>query len=102
MEQASRHIEKYCVPSVLNKAPFGTIAKMIIDKEKDEYVLYIQLSDDENKPRWEKLGKFFEEVFDEEFVSNEPFMEMCLALFKNLRDKNNDKSICTKINDVSS
>lgn len=100
MEQASRHIEKYCVPSVLDKAPFGTIAKMIIDKEKDEYVLYIQLSEDDQKPRWEKLGKFFEEVFNEEFVSHEPFIDTCLALFKSLKDKKNDKSICSKVDDM--
>lgn len=89
MEQTSRCIEKYCPPSPLDKAPFGTVAKVIIDKEKDEHELYIQLSEDDSKIRWEKLGVFFEEVFDKEFVSNTDFMERCLDLFKNLRDKEN-------------
>ena len=89
MEQTSRHIEKYCAPSSLDISPFGTIAKVIIDDNHHE--LYIQLSQTD-KMRWERLGMFFEEVFDEEFVSDSAFVGTCLELFKNLKDKDEKQS----------
>ena len=83
MEQ-TKHLERYCAPTSLDIALFGTIAKVIISE--NEHELYIQLSQDE-KMRWERLGSFFEEVFNEEFISNENFMENCLEMFKDLKKK---------------
>jgi len=88
MEQ-SRHIERYCPPTNLDKSPFGTIAKVIIDDGKHE--LYVQLGDEE-RSRWERVGTLLEEVFNEEFSSNSPFIDACLKLFKGLEKNGMDKS----------
>lgn len=80
-------LEKYCAPSSLDKEEFGTIVKVITDSNKNEYELYIQTSQDQEKPSWDRLGSFFEKVFSEDFVSNDLFIETCLDLFKNVKEK---------------
>ncbi len=97
MEQTSRYIERYCTPTNLDIAPFGTLSKVIIDENKHE--LYIQLSHND-KMKWERLGMFFEQIFEGDFISNPDFINTCLDLFKELKDKEDDKLSCSKTNDV--
>lgn len=88
MEQASNIVERYCPPTNLDKAEFGTVIKVIVSSVLNEYELYIQLGK-QDKPNWQRLGVFFETVFDQEFVSNTNFVETCLELYKAKEDKEN-------------
>jgi len=69
---------RYTVPSKLDIAPYGFIAKVMEDDEK--FTLWIQLGGLE-VPDWKPISKFFELVFSK-LISNEEFMEHLLFLYK--------------------
>lgn len=52
----SNDISRFAMPTKLDHAPYGTRCKVEIDAGK--YHLYIQLSDDEENPKWEHMGIF--------------------------------------------
>lgn len=69
---------KYCAPTRLDNASFGTIWKVIISEK--EYVYYIQLSHESTNPQWEKMSYLFEKAL-ERYVTDDNFMAHLLRLF---------------------
>lgn len=73
-------LQRYCPPTKLDVAPFGTIYHVMVDSDIPQH-LYIQVSEDETAPQWERMGVFLEKVF-EEFLNDDTFVDECLRLFK--------------------
>lgn len=45
-------------PSKYDQSPFGTVCKCMIDREHDTFEVYVQLSANEDIPRWDFVGSF--------------------------------------------
>jgi len=88
-------IKKYFTPTRYSYAPFGTIYKVL--KDDDNYEIYIQVSPNENLPRWEKFGIILEKAL-EEFIDNEEFIKDCLRLYE-LKEISSFLSITKVISD---
>jgi hypothetical protein len=86
-------LEQYCPPTSLDKHPFATIYKIIVDKDRQEYQFFIQLSQDTEHPKWERLGAFFEQVFNYEFIADSGFMGICLDIFVDLQQKKKESPL---------
>lgn len=69
---------KYTRPSAYDFAPYAQQWIFMEDKIQEKY---IQLSRDENHPRWERMGFLLETAFDDLF-KNKKFVDECLRLFK--------------------
>jgi len=50
---------RYGEPSKLDCSPFGTICKRKVD---DKFEIYLQVSDNESSPYWEKIGIFSDDL----------------------------------------
>ena len=70
---------RYCPPTKLDIAPFGTIYHVIVDGDLPAH-RYIQTSQDETIPQWERMGVFLEKVY-EESLDDDQFINECLRLF---------------------
>lgn len=70
---------RYSIPNKIDEAPFGTLYSVVGDKQDSD--LYIQLSQDEKCPQWQKLGLMFEIILGP--LLNDPlFISKCLDLYK--------------------
>lgn len=49
-----RHSE----PGKYDQCPYGTACKVMKSELLNEFEVYIQLSNDQDNPRWESLGEF--------------------------------------------
>jgi isopentenyldiphosphate isomerase len=72
-------IIRYTAPTRYDKAPYGTICKVIIEGEKHK--LYIQVSpDDVENSEWVRWGDFLEVVFKRD-IFEKAFVKDCLDLY---------------------
>jgi len=69
---------KYTRPSSYDFAPYSQQWIFMEDKIKEKY---IQLSEDENHLRWERMGYLLERAFEDLF-QNQEFITECLRAFK--------------------
>lgn len=74
---------RYCPPTKLDPAPFGTIYHVIGDEAVAEQE-YIQVSDKESYPHWERIGDFLEEVFHES-LNDQGFINECLRTYQHMQ-----------------
>ena len=73
---------KYTRPSAYDFAPYSQQWVFMEDKTQETY---IQLSEDEHHPRWEKMGFLLEQAFEDLFTNGE-FVSECLRLFRHKED----------------
>jgi len=73
-------IEKYTKPTMFDDQPYGTIV-MVCDEEQEDCKYYIQISKDENKPKWIISSEFFDIIFCQQ-INDTMFMQDCLKKFK--------------------
>jgi len=73
-------IEKYTKPTMFDDQPYGTIV-MVCDEEQEDCKYYIQISKDENKPKWIISSEFFDIIFCQQ-IHDTMFMQDCLKKFK--------------------
>lgn len=78
-ESKAPMVTRYTRPSSLDNEVYGIQWRYMCDNNTHE--TYIQLSEDANKPRWEKIGTLFEIAF-EELYERDDFIQECLKLFK--------------------
>lgn len=67
-------LTRYTVPTPLDPSPYSSLWVQIIDKDEDIKQIYIQTSQKEDMPVWEKMGIFLErsfkdKLFDPKFIS---------------------------------
>lgn len=88
-EASSKHIiTKYVTPTKFDIAPLKTIWNVVKNDKSTEF--YIQLSDDTNNPRWEKVGTFLEKSLVK-LIDNKMFINECFRLFMHNEDNPHDK-----------
>jgi hypothetical protein len=69
---------RYTTPTKYDKAPYGTICKVVGDSEK--YDLYIQVyGDNVEECHWIKLGDYLETAF-KEGILNQEFIDDLLVI----------------------
>lgn len=73
-------IEKFTKPTMFDDQPYGTIV-MVCDEEQEDCKYYIQISNDENKPKWIISSEFFNIVFTKR-INDDKFMQECLDRFR--------------------
>lgn len=85
MEQTEKIVRliRYSAPTNLDKMPFATQWKQLHDDEA--FDLFIQLGTEE-EPEWRSMGGMLELAFYD-ILFNEAFLNECLRLYKNNRDK---------------
>ena len=76
---SEKYLVRYTHPSRYDFEPYGSIWKAFGDN--DEYVLYIQVSDSPEEPKWIRISHFLEIAFHE-FISSSDFIDDSLRLFK--------------------
>jgi hypothetical protein len=69
---------KYTHPSAYDFHPYATQWLLVNDTEKE---MFIQLSEDDSHPQWERMGDVLETAFFD-FMGNKEFMDECLRLYK--------------------
>lgn len=75
-------VEKYIKPGILNKAPHGQIWYVAPDKSYERPDYYIQVSKNEENPRWLTMGSFLENVFKAKILNADGlFVQKCLQDF---------------------
>ena len=75
----------YGAPTKYNKEPQGTI--WLSSKNDDETIIrYIQISEDKENPRWEKIGTFLEVALGD-MINDPHYMKSCMMLFKGNENK---------------
>jgi len=81
---------RYNNPTKYDLAPYKSIWKVSIDKEKSYY--YIQLSEDETISKWMEMGDFLAKAFCAFFGENHPrsekFIDHCCELYYNQSKEN--------------
>lgn len=80
MERLIRH----CPPTRFDYAQHGTIWQYIINKENTQY--FVQVSNDEVKPQWERMSSLLEVAF-ESFFRNDEFIEETVKLYHHYNEK---------------
>jgi hypothetical protein len=70
---------RYTPPSRFDQAPFGKVVYVAQDDDKTTDV-YIQLNTDETNANWQKIGVFFEVIFND-LIKDQDFIQECLKLF---------------------
>lgn len=69
--------ERFSPPTRFDFAEHGSICKIVTDHGTD---LYIQTSQDEEKPHWKPMGQFLEKALAGLLVKKE-FIDECLKLY---------------------
>lgn len=77
-------IEKYTPPTSLDEMPYGQLWKVLVEPEP-EY--WIQISNRTGEVEWVRIGIFFEKIFAEDFVCSPDFMNDCMNLFDQYKNK---------------
>jgi hypothetical protein len=72
-------LEKFTVPTQYDVAPFMTLWQTNATVDHDSE-LYIQISENDAQPNWQRVGFVLEKAFSA-FLVDKPFTEMCLRLF---------------------
>ena len=75
MEQPVR----YCAPTKYDLAPYKTVAKVHKD---NGYDFYIQLSHNQEDPKWERMGNMLEIAFSSEFDRSD-FIDEAMVWYEN-------------------
>lgn len=81
----SKCINRFCPPTNLDREAFGT--RWHCDDD-----LYIQLSDNPEKPKWEKISYLLQNAFSS-FLNDNKFIDDCLSLYKDRLDRLNKEVI---------
>ena len=84
---------KYCTPTRLDCAPFGTMWKVVTSDTEHEY--YVQLSHDANAPHWEKITYLLEKALERYFADDNFIIEM-LKLFESEKHNFFEKTVGPK------
>lgn len=79
--------ERYCLPTKLDPAPFGTIW-VYIGKEDKQY--FIQTAQEGEMPCWKSWGEFLGYAL-EEFIEIPEFKEVCLHLYEKKKHNFSEK-----------
>ena len=69
---------KYVAPTSLDQAPQNTIWQHLL--EDGTYDFYIQISQDPNMPKWEKIGFILAKVF-QDLAANDKFIAALMELY---------------------
>lgn len=72
-------VVKYVPPTKFEQAPYATLWVQIRDDGQSD--IYIQMSEEEAEPNWQKMGWLLEQVFDE-FIEDPKFIRECLNAYK--------------------
>lgn len=91
---------KFSRPTRFDCSPFGTVSKVIINREylEDKYEYYIQISEDEKSPNWVTWDYLLGLILKEK-ITDKDFVSKCLDAFKT-RSHKDKKSFGKNISEI--